>query len=391
MTELTSEHVMDVYARRAVEFASGRGCTLVDDEGDEYLDLIAGLAVASTGHAHPEVVRAIAEQAAKLIHVSNLYETRPQKDLAARLHDLTGMLSFFCNSGAEAIECSLKLVRRYAGRFRAVGPARVVACNGGFHGRTFGALAATGQPPKQEPFAPMLPGFTHVPYGDLDAMTAAMSPEVAAVMLEPIQGEAGVIVPPAGYLAGVRALCDEWGALLIVDEVQTGIGRTGGWFAFESAGIAPDILCLAKGLASGLPIGVCLATPKVASVLQRGDHGSTFGGGPVPAAAALATLDVIEKESLLERALVAGQRLIAGLERSLHQDASMRGAGLLLAVDLGAPIAARVTDLAFERRVLVNDVTASAIRLAPPLVIEDEEIDRAVTVIGEVVHEIGAD
>lgn len=388
MTGVTSDHVMDVYARRAVEFVSGRGCTLVDAAGDEYLDLIAGLAVASTGHAHPDVVAAITEQASKLIHVSNLYETRPQRELADRLHELTGMLSFFCNSGTEAIECSLKLARRYAERFRAVGPARVIACEDGFHGRTFGALAATGQPSKQRPFAPMLPGFTHVPYADLDAMSAAMDPEVAAVILEPIQGEAGVIVPPPGYLAGVRALCDEWGALLIVDEVQTGIGRTGTWFAFERAEIVPDILCLAKGLASGLPIGVCLATPKVASVLQRGDHGSTFGGGPVQAAAALATLGVIESENLVERAAAAGDRLVAGLEKSLQGDAFVRGAGLLLAVDLGAPIAGAVTDRAFERKVLVNDVTASAIRLAPPLVIEDEEIDRAVAVIGEVVHEV---
>ena len=384
MSSDSFESRMDTYARLPVEFVSGRGSTLVDGDGNEYLDLIAGLAVASTGHAHPDVVDAISEQASKLIHVSNLYETRPQKELAERLHGLTGMHSFFCNSGAEAVECALKLARRYAGRFRAAGPARIVACEGGFHGRTFGALAATGQPAKQTPFAPMLGGFTHVPYGDIDAMKAAMSPEVAAVILEPIQGEAGVIVPPEGYLTAVRALCDEWGALLILDEVQTGIGRTGNWFAFQGFGITPDVMCLAKGLASGLPIGVCLATPKAASVLQRGDHASTFGGGPVQSAAALATLDVIEKERLIERAVAAGERFRSGFARVFGEAVTVRGEGLLLALDFGRPIAKQVAAGLLDRRVLVNDVTPAAIRLAPPLVLEDEEIDRAIEVIGEV-------
>ncbi|MDQ4024911.1 MAG: acetylornithine/succinylornithine family transaminase, partial [Actinomycetota bacterium] len=324
--------LMDTYRRWPVRFVSGRGATLVDEHGKEYLDLTAGIAVASTGHCHPAVTAAIREQAGRLVHVSNLYETDPAAALAERLSGLTGgMRSFFCNSGAEAVEAALKLARRYGGHRRTI-----VAASGGFHGRTMGALSVTGQPAKRAPFEPLVGGVVHVPFGDVRALADALGPGVAAVLLEPIQGEAGVIVPPEPYLAEVRRLCDESGALLILDEVQTGIARTGRWFAYEHAGVTPDILCLAKGLGAGLPIGACLARPDVAASFGRGDHGSTFGGGPVPAAAALAVLQVVEHEGLVERARVAGELLAAGLE-SAFRSAPVRGRGLLLAAALPQP------------------------------------------------------
>lgn len=384
MTSLSlSDLMMPTYKPRPVTFVSGHGCTLVDSAGDEYLDLVAGIAVASVGHAHPRVAAAIAAQAHTLIHTSNLYGTAPQVELAARLGSLSGgKLSFFCNSGAEAIECALKLARRFYGGART----GFIAATGGFHGRTFGALSATGQPAKQVPFQPIVPGFTHVPYGDIEALEAAVDASVAAVILEPIQGEGGVIVPPDGYLAAARDLCTRVGALLILDEVQTGLGRTGYWFAAQHEGVDADIVCVAKALGGGLPIAACLARPEVAEAFQPGDHATTFGGGPVQCAAALATLDVIEEEGLLARSTEAGAMLAEGL--SGLGSGTVRGRGLLLALDLGEPIAGRVTGAALERKVLVNEVSASAIRISPPLVISDNEISHAIDVIGEVLGEI---
>ena len=374
---------MDTYARWPVEFVSGRGSTLFDAEGNSYLDLVAGVAVASLGHAHPALVDAITAQAARLIHASNLYETQPQRRLSERLATLSGgMLSFFCNSGAESIECALKLARRWAGPTRP----RFLCAEGGFHGRTFGALSATGQRAKSAPFQPVVPGFTHVSFDDLAALERALDDTVAAVLLEPIQGEAGVIVPTPGYLAGVRELCDRAGVLLILDEVQTGIARTGAWFAFEHSGIAPDILCLAKGLGGGLPIGACLATSAVAASFQPGDHGSTFGGGPVQSSAALAVLDVIERDGLVERVAVAGARLSAGL-RSIF-GAGVRGAGLMLGVALPGPLSKDLTGRALDKGLLVNNPAPDVLRLTPPLVITDEEIDRALDILKEVWDEV---
>jgi acetylornithine aminotransferase len=375
--------MMRTYKDRPISFVSGQGSTLVDDDGDEYLDLVAGIAVAGVGHSHPKVAAAIASQAATLIHTSNLYGTTPQVELADRLAEISGgKLSFFANSGAETIECALKLARRFHDGART----GFVATDGGFHGRTFGALSATGQPAKQAPFAPMVPGFTHVPYGDLGALEAAVDGDVAAVLLEPIQGEGGVVVPPPGYIQGARDICDRTGALLILDEVQTGLGRTGYWFAAEHDGVDPDIACLAKSLGGGLPIGACLARPDVAERFQPGDHATTFGGGPVQCSAAIATLDVIVEEGLLNRSATAGQRFAGGL-KALGRG-TVRGRGLMLALDLEAPIAGAVTAAALERKVLVNEVSASAIRITPPLVITDDEIDHAIGVLAEVLDEI---
>lgn len=388
-TLLEDTAVMATYARWPVEFARGSGAHLFDARGRRYLDMTAGLAVANVGHAHPRVAAAVSRQAAQLLHVSNLYRTVPQEDLARRLQELSGgMPAFFCNSGAEAIECALKLVRRWALAAKGPNTTRMVAAHGGFHGRTLGALSATGQPAKQTPFAPLVPGFVHVPFGDLEALAGAMDDSVAGILLEPIQGEGGVVVPPADYLAGARALCDEHGALLVFDEVQTGVGRTGRWFAHEHWGIAPDVVCLAKGLAGGLPMGACLARPEVAAAFQVGDHATTFGGGPVQSAAALAVLDVIG-EGLLEHVVGAGNRLRGGLARIFGSD-QVRGLGLMLAVELEGPIARSMTAAALDKGLLVNDVTPTALRLTPPLVVTDEDIDEAVHILGEVVREVDA-
>jgi acetylornithine/N-succinyldiaminopimelate aminotransferase len=294
------------------------------------------------------------------------------------------MRVFFCNSGAESIECAIKLARR-----RATSGHKLIAAEGSFHGRTFGALAATGQRAKQEPFDPMLPGFAHIPFGDIEAMEKAFDEKVIAVLLEPIQGEGGVIPAPPGYLERVRALCDENGSLLILDEVQTAVGRTGAWFAHELFGVQPDVVCLAKGLAGGLPIGACLATPAVAAAFRPGDHASTFGGGPVQCSAALATIDVIEEEGLLTRAMERGLQLKAGLE-ALFGAGRVRGVGLMLAADVGPPLARDICARALERGVLVNDVAPTVLRFTPPLVITPADIDDALHVIQEVAHEVQA-
>lgn len=388
-TELASSFQMETYRRWPVELVSGSGATLIDEHGRSYLDLVAGIAVTSVGHAHPKVTAAIAEQAGRLVHVSNLYRTRPQEELAERLADLTGgMRAFFCNSGAEAIECALKLARKWGSTNREPGATRVIAAEGSFHGRTFGALAATGQPEKQVAFAPMLEGFTHVPFGDATALATAMAQDVVAVLLEPIQGEAGVVVPPDGYLQTARALCDEYDSLLVLDEIQTGLGRTGKWFAHEHYGVTPDVLCVAKALAAGLPMGSCLAVPEVAATFGHGDHATTFGGGPVQSAAALATLDVIESEKLLSRAVIAGRRLVDGLGAIFGGRCEVRGRGLLLAVELDEPSARDFVGRALERGVLINNATESVLRFTPPLVITDQEINRALEIIAEIWDEI---
>ena len=381
-----TDAVMDTYKRWPVEFVSGHNATLVDPEGRPYVDFLGGIAVASVGHCHPAVVSAISEQAARLIHVSNLYRTAPQSDLAERLRSLTGMRSFFCNSGAEAVECALKLARRWAGRHKGTATPKVVCADGGFHGRTFGALAATGQPSKQEPFAPMLPGFVHVPFGDADALAGAVDFDVAAILLEPIQGEAGVVIPPDGYLAQARALCDEFGALLIFDEVQTGLGRTGRWFAHEHWGVGPDVMSLAKGLGGGLPIGACLATEEVAGAFVPGDHASTFGGGPVQCSAALAVLDVLEKEDLVARSATLGAHLQRHLASVLGSAAEVRGRGLLVGAVFDEPRARALTETALQRGLLINDATPNVLRFAPPLTISDEEFEAGLRLIEEVWH-----
>ncbi|MEA2498697.1 MAG: acetylornithine/N-succinyldiaminopimelate aminotransferase [Actinomycetota bacterium] len=386
-----TDYMMQTYRRLPVEFVSGSGARLVDSNGREYVDMLAGIAVASVGHAHPAVAEAIADQASRLIHVSNIYSTGPQQELAERLAALSGgMRSFFCNSGAEAVECALKLARRWSGKTKEGSATGIISTNGGFHGRTYGALAATGQPAKQAPFAPLPGGFVHVPFGDHHALSEAMTEKVAAVILEPIQGENGVVVPPEGYFGFVRRMCDSFEALLILDEVQTGIARTGRWFAHEHLRITPDIMCLAKGLGGGLPIGACLATPEVAEAFEPGDHGSTFGGGPVQCAAALAVLRVIEDEGLLERAHYLGERLQKELEHIFGDAAEVRGAGLMIGIEFREPVAQAICERALAHGVLVNNATDRVVRLTPPLVITDEDIEKALTELEEVWDEVRA-
>jgi len=375
-------HLMPTYRRWPIEIVSGRGCRLFDSRGHSYLDLVAGIAVAGIGHAHPAVAAAVAEQASKLVHVSNLYVTVPQARLAERLAGLTnGMQSFFANSGAEAIECSIKIARKWGRTQKGESSTRIVCADGGFHGRTLGALAATGQPAKQAPFEPLPRGFTHVPFGDLNALSDAMGDDVAAVLIEPVQGEAGVIVPPLGYLEAVRSICNYWGALMVLDEIQTGLGRTGRWFAHQHSTVTPDVMCLGKALAGGLPMSVCLAKPEVASAFVPGDHASTFGGGPVQSAAALAVLDVIESEGLVERADTAGAKLLERLTAIAPSGARTRGLGMMVAVELAIPMARDVAATALELGVLVNDVTPNVVRLTPPLVIAGDEIDEGLAAL----------
>jgi acetylornithine/N-succinyldiaminopimelate aminotransferase len=395
---LDADHVMQTYARLPVAFARGEGVRLWDTEGREYLDFLAGLAVVSLGHAHPVVAEAIAAQARTLCHVSNLYYNNIQPRLAASLNGLLGGGGrvFFANSGAEANECAIKLARRFGQKAHGPGRFHVVSTLNSFHGRTLSTLAATGQPAKQATFEPLPTGFSQVPFGDvgaLEAEAARLGHGLAAVLVESVQGEGGVWVAPPGYLEGVRALCDRTGALLILDEVQTGLGRTGRWFGFEhffvrSSGDTPhpgpDIVTLAKALGNGLPIGACWAREDVAVAFDPGDHATTFGGQPLAARAALATLEVMEAEAVPERAAIAGARLAAGLE-ALPGVASVRGLGLLLAAELAAPdrgpLDAKAAAAAcLERGLVVNAVTPTALRFAPPLLVSEADVDEAVAI-----------
>ena len=390
LAALDAEHVMQTYARLPVAFVRGEGTRLWDSDGREYLDFLAGLAVVSLGHAHPVVAEAIADQARTLCHVSNLYYTDVQPRLAATLNDLLGGGGrvFFANSGAEANECAIKLARRFGQR--AGGPERfhVVSTLNSFHGRTLSTLAATGQPAKQATFQPLPHGFSQVPFGDLDALAAEaarLGDGFAAVLVESVQAEGGVWVAPPGYLRGVRELCDRTGALLILDEVQAGLGRTGRWFGFEHfAGVQPDVVTMAKALGNGMPIGACWARAEVAGAFGAGDHATTFGGQPLAARAALATLEVMRAEDVPGRAAAAGARLAAGLE-ALPGVASVRGLGLLLAAELsagdGSPLDSRAAAAAcLERGLVVNAVTPSALRFTPPLLVTETEIDEAVAI-----------
>jgi predicted acetylornithine/succinylornithine family transaminase len=379
--------LMRTYADPPVTFVKGQGTVLVDTEGKEYLDFITGLAVVSLGHAHPVVAQAVAEQAQTLSHVSNLYGNTLGPEVAATIDRLinggtgrAGGQVFFTNSGAEANECALKLARRWAGAGRHV----VISTDNSFHGRTLATLTATGQPEKQVPFRPLPEGFVHVPYDDVAALDAALDPDtVAAVLLEPIQGEGGVMVPSSDYLGAVRTLCSERNALLMLDEVQTGLGRTGYWFAFQAQGLQPDVVTMAKALGNGMPVGACWARAEVAAAFGPGDHGSTFGGQPLAMAAARATLAVMEAEDVCTRAQVAGERLARGLAGLPHV-VSVRGAGLLLAAQLDTARAKDVAAGALERGLLVNAVRPDAVRLAPPLLVRDDELDRALDVLAAV-------
>ncbi|MDQ3305463.1 MAG: acetylornithine transaminase [Actinomycetota bacterium] len=373
--------LMATYAPSRVTFVRGQGTELWDDEGRRYLDFLSGLGVTSLGHAHPAVTEAVARQAATLSHVSNLFGNEVGPQVATTLDRLLGGGGqvFFTNSGAEANECALKLSRKSGGRGRHV----VVSAYGSFHGRTLATLHATGQPAKHEAFQPLPEGFRHVAWCDLDALAAALDPTVGAVLLEAVQGEGGVQPATVEYFAGVRRLCDERGVLLMVDEVQTGFGRTGRWFGFEHFGVRPDVVTLAKALGNGMPIGACWARAEVAAAFVPGDHGTTYGGQPLATAAAQAVLAVMESEDAPARAAAAGARLAAGLGR-LPGVVSVRGLGLLLAAELDGPRARQATDAALDRGLVVNAVTPTAIRLAPPLLVSDAEIDEALSILTQV-------
>jgi predicted acetylornithine/succinylornithine family transaminase len=384
---------MATYTPPAPVFVRGSGTELFDEDGRRYLDFIGGLAVVSLGHSHPSVAAAVGAQAATLSHVSNLDRNALAPEVAATIDRLIGGGTtpaggqvFFANSGAEANECAIKLARRWAGP----GRHRVVAALGSFHGRTLATLAATGQPEKHLPFAPVPEGFTHVPFDDLAAMAEALdAAPCAAVLMEPIQGEGGVVVPSSDYLAGVRKLCDDRGVLLIADEIQTGLGRTGRWFAFQAQDLQPDIVTMAKALGNGMPVGACWARAEVAAAFGPGDHGSTFGGQPLALSAVKATLAVMEAEDVCGRARRAGARLAAGLG-ALPGVLDVRGAGLLLAARLWSDVAKDVAARALETGLLVNAVRPESVRVAPPLLVSDAEIDEALAILRRALAGTGA-
>jgi acetylornithine/N-succinyldiaminopimelate aminotransferase len=379
--------LMPTYPPPPVTFVRGEGSYLFDGDGRRYLDCLSGLAVTSLGHAHPAVAAALHDQASTLLHVSNLFGSEPGPEVARTLDRLVGEGEhaggrvFFCNSGAEANECALKLARRCGGRGRHV----VVSAYGSFHGRTLATLHATGQPAKHEAYQPLPEGFRHVAWDDLDALAAALDPGVAAVLLEPVQGEGGVNPATTAYFHGVRRLCDERGVLLMVDEVQTGLGRTGRWFGFQHFGVRPDVVTIAKALGNGVPIGACWARADVASVFEPGDHATTFGGQPLATAAARAVLAVMEQEDVPRRAARAGVRFRERLG-SLPDVAGVRGLGLLLAVELSGRDAREVNATLLDAGLVANAVTPTALRLAPSLLISDDEIDEATTIIEKVLQ-----
>jgi len=381
--------LMPTYAAPTVSFVRGEGSWLFDLAGNRYLDLLSGLAVTSLGHAHPEVAAAIAAQASKLSHVSNLFGNEHQGPLATTLDELLGGGGqvFFSNSGAEANECAIKLARKYAGS--SAGRHNVICAYGSFHGRTLATLHATGQPAKWEAFQPLPEGFRHAAWCDLDDLERQLDDSVAAVLLEPVLGEGGVNPATAEYFSGVRRLCDERGILFMVDEIQTGLGRTGEWFGFEHllGGARPDVVTVAKALGNGTPIGACWARADVAAAFEPGDHGSTYGGQPLAAAAARAVLEVMRREDVPARARTAGAAITEAVS-GLPNVTGVRGLGLLLAVELDTGALGRdaraINGELLARGVVANGVTTTALRLAPSLLISPDEIDHAVTILGEV-------
>jgi acetylornithine aminotransferase len=362
--------LMDNYGTPALALVRGSGAEVWDADGRRYLDLVSGVAVNSLGHAHPAVVEAVTAQIGQLGHVSNFFVHEPVLRLAERLQELLEAPDsrvLFCNSGAEANEAAFKIARR-------TGRPHIIAAQNAFHGRTMGALALTGQQAKRAPFEPLPPGVSHVPYGDAAALDAAVDTETAAVVLEPILGEAGVIVPPEGYLQAAREITADRGALLVMDEVQTGIGRTGRWFAHQSAGIVPDVVTLAKGLGGGLPIGACVGIGAAGRLLEPGQHGTTFGGNPVCCAAALAVLDTIAGQGLLEHVRQVGKEITTGIQALNHPLVTdVSGAGLMIGVGLAAPVSAAVSAAAREGGYLLNNAVPDRVRIIPPLILTDAQ------------------
>ncbi|MFE7193619.1 acetylornithine transaminase [Kitasatospora sp. NPDC057541] len=388
LTERWQHAFTDNYGTPRIPLVRGEGSKLWDADGKEYTDLLGGIAVNALGTAHPAVVEAVTRQIATLGHVSNLFIAEPTVALAERLLHLDGRPGrvFFCNSGAEANEAAFKISRR-------TGRTHLVALQGGFHGRTMGALALTGQPAKQDPFRPLPGDVTHVPFGDVEALRAAVTTETAAVFLEPIQGENGAIPLPDGYLAAARAITRATGTLLVLDEIQTGVGRTGHWFAHQAfEGIEPDVVTLAKALGGGLPMGAVLAFGEAAELLTPGQHGTTFGGNPVAAAAGLAVLDTIASQGLLEHARKIGDRLRHGVEALDDPLVShVRGAGLLLGIVLTEPVSAKIQAGLQEAGFLVNAAVPDAVRLAPPLVLTEQEADAFLAALPAVLRAVRED
>lgn len=376
----SSPHLMQAYARQPVLFSRGQGARLWDTQGVEYLDAIAGVAVTSLGHAHPEIAAAIAEQAGQLLHTSNMFRIEWQERLGERLCALSGMQrAFFCNSGAEANEAALKLARLHA-NVRRVAQPQVLVMDNSFHGRTLATLAATGNPAVQHGFEPLMPGFVRVPYDDIEAIrqAATQSPDIVAVLVEPAQGEGGVRVPSSGYLQALRQLCDEHDWLLMVDEVQTGLGRTGAWFGFQHAGVVPDVVTLAKALGNGFPIGACLARGAAAELFSPGQHASTFGGNPLACRVGCTVLDIMEREHIPQRAATLGRRLLAALQEALgnHPNVvAVRGLGLMVGIELDRNCAELVGRARDEQRLLITVTRGTTIRLLPPLICDEAQID----------------
>ena len=374
--------VQNNYGTPSIALVKGKGLVVTDADGKQYLDFLGGIATNILGHAHPAIVKAVTKQVSTLSHVSNFYVHPHAVELAEKLAAMTGDKSakvFFCQSGAEANEAALKLSRR-------TGKVRIVAAQGAFHGRTMGALSLTGQPAKREPFLPLIKGVKHVPFGDIEAMRKAVTKKTAMVIIEPIMGEAGVIVPPTDYLRELRALCDAKGALLVIDAVQTGMGRTGDWFGYEYSGITPDVITLAKGLGGGLPLGAMVALGKAADLFQPGDHGSTFGGNPVTTAAGLAAIKFIETQKILKKVEKQGVYLMQELA-VIPGVAEVRGAGLLLGIELENLKAADIAKALQNEGVLVNAANPTTIRLAPALIVTDAQLKKFVSIFKKVMSD----
>ena len=370
------------YGIPELALVKGKGLVLTDADGKQYLDFLGGIATSVLGHAHPAIVKAVSKQIAQLGHVSNFYAHPNALALANKLITMTGDKSarvFFCQSGAEANEAALKLSRR-------TGRNRIIAAQGAFHGRTMGALSLTGQPAKREPFLPLVKGVKHVPFGDIAAMRRAISKKTAMVIIEPIMGEAGVIIPPADYLAQVRELCNTYGVMLVIDAVQTGMGRTGDWFGYEYSGIEPDVITLAKGLGGGLPLGAMIALGKAAVLFEPGDHGSTFGGNPVTTAAGLAAISVIEKEKLMQKARKHYEFLLTEIAQ-IPGVTEVRGAGLLIGIELEAGNSKEIAAKMLAAGVLVNAPNPSTIRIAPALIVTDAQIKKFIAIFRKVLSD----
>lgn len=379
---LDDDYVVPTYKRFPALFVQGSGCSLWDNRGNEYLDLLAGVAVCQLGHCHPAVVAAITRQAQQLIHVSNLLLTAPQAQLARKLCEISGMdRVFFSTCGATANETALKIAKKHGNAKRPDGDYEIITLQRSFHGRTLGSLSATGQRKYQRPFEPLVPGFRHIEANNLQELREAFSHKTAAIHLEPIMGEGGVLPLTGEFLQEARRLCDEYGALFMLDEVQTGIGRTGHWFAFQIHGITPDVMALAKGLGGGMPIGACLVRGKAASILEPGDHGATFGGSPIECATALAVLDTIEHQGLLDNAHRVGAAFQEGLKALGDQVADVRGHGLMIGVQLSKPIARDLVADCFDKKLIINATDESNLRFLPPLILTYAQAQKALDII----------